>query len=578
METIHILKKNSFLIVLIALLVLLFYTRFVNAGWGLPYPFHPDERNMADALIQLHCTGWNKDCFNPHFFAYGQLPLYLGYAGLWLFHSLAGSMHQIPLFSQAVLSLRAISAGASVAVFIVMLKTAELFVPKLKRKSILLLFFGLIFIFSPALIQFAHFGTTESLLMLFYTILIYLSSLLLFLKIKALKYSILAGIVCGLAIATKVSSVIFFAVPVGMLLHLCFMQKKSPLSQKISSALGYCVVLAFLTALCGFIFSPYNFISLNDFLGSMRYESSVGLGTLPVFYTRQFAMTVPVFFQLRHIFPYALGGAVTFFSLTGLLFLPNKKEYNALRYAFIVYFLPSAYVFTKWTRFMAPIFPMLILVAAIFVYKLIDRYVKRNNRFLVLLSCILLLLFTIPGVRFLAIYRNNDLRFVASDWIYNNIPPGATILSETANVVDLPIVPPYKTDISSFLPSYNVVSFNFYDLDSNPDLLPELRTALSHAQYIIIPSRRIFANHTCLTPDVKPSKTDTKSARCKALEEQYPLLNEYYTNLFSGALGFKQIKKFDLNTNDENAEETWTVFDHPTIRIYKKVFNSTSSI
>ncbi|MFA6391037.1 MAG: hypothetical protein WCX78_04870, partial [Patescibacteria group bacterium] len=34
---------------------LLVYSRFINLGWGLPYPMHPDERNMANAVQQLNC-------------------------------------------------------------------------------------------------------------------------------------------------------------------------------------------------------------------------------------------------------------------------------------------------------------------------------------------------------------------------------------------------------------------------------------------------------------------------------------------------------------------------------------------
>ena len=73
--------------IFIALFLLLFYTRFINIGWGLPYPMHPDERNMANAIQTLNCkfSIFNfqfsnlRECFNPHFFAYGQFPLYLGY-------------------------------------------------------------------------------------------------------------------------------------------------------------------------------------------------------------------------------------------------------------------------------------------------------------------------------------------------------------------------------------------------------------------------------------------------------------------------------------------------------------------
>ncbi|MEK7177670.1 MAG: hypothetical protein AAB705_02485, partial [Patescibacteria group bacterium] len=72
------------LVIIIWLLIigLLVYSRFINLGWGLPYPMHPDERNMANAIQQLSCKvpiSQLVECFNPHFFAYGQLPLYLGY-------------------------------------------------------------------------------------------------------------------------------------------------------------------------------------------------------------------------------------------------------------------------------------------------------------------------------------------------------------------------------------------------------------------------------------------------------------------------------------------------------------------
>ena len=69
-------------------------------------------------------------------------------------------------------------------------------------------------------------------------------------------------------------------------------------------------------------------------------------------------------------------------------------------------------------------------------------------------------------------------------------------------------------------------------------------------------------------------------------KEKYPLLNEYYQRLFSRsgfAKGFEKVAEFSsypkislfgktlLEFPDENAEETWTVFDHPVIRIYKKI-------
>ena len=88
-------------------------------------------------------------------------------------------------------------------------------------------------------------------------------------------------------------------------------------------------------------------------------------------------------------------------------------------------------------------------------------------------------------------------------------------------------------------------------MDENSQLQEELKEHLAKADYIFVPSRRIFAN----------------------LNNRYPLLNKYYTDLFSGKLGFEKVAEFSAGLNDEQAEETWSVFDHPVIRIYKRISN-----
>ncbi len=125
-------EKKIYPLIFACLIIVLLYTRFINLSWGLPYPFHPDERNMADAITQLHCTGFNKDCFNPHFFAYGQLPLYLAYFSAKLFHEVPKVPSGIT-FTQAVMALRVSSAMASVLTFIFLMKTWNEFYRKEKK-------------------------------------------------------------------------------------------------------------------------------------------------------------------------------------------------------------------------------------------------------------------------------------------------------------------------------------------------------------------------------------------------------------------------------------------------------------
>lgn len=529
-------KINRLLIIF--LFFFLIYTRFVNIGWGLPYPMHPDERNMANAIQSLNCGISNfRECFNPHFFAYGQFPLYLGYLLIWVVFGFRDFGKLIISFEEAVLALRAISAVASILTAITIIKIIKVIS---KKEEYQWWIAWLLVIFAPYAIQFAHFGTTESLLMLFYSLIIYLS-LLFIEKILNTKYFIVyASLVSGLAIATKVSSAIFLAIPILVIISKLKVQKSTLISnlKVLSFTLGF-VLCSLIFAI---LFSPHNLISWSDFISSLKYESDVATGAVRVFYTRQFENTVPYLFQLIKIFPYALGWPV--FILGGLGFFglswKNKKT-NLLRLAFLIYFVPTGLLYAKWTRFMAPIFPVMVVFAILLLTKTgVKNIIK-----------IIIIIFSIwPGIAYLTVYYHPDVRFQASDWIYKNIPNNSYILSETANVVDIPVVNPKSNPPAGGQNSnYQIISFNFYDLDIDKQLQEELKENLAKAEYIFVPSRRIFANNI----------------------KSYPLLNKYYSDLFSGKLGFKEVAEFSTSLNDEQAEETWTVFDHPVIRIYKKV-------
>jgi hypothetical protein len=107
------------------------------------------------------------------------------------------------------------------------------------------------------------------------------------------------------------------------------------------------------------------------------------------------------------------------------------------------------------------------------------------------------------------------------------------------------------------------------------------------ADYIIVPSRRVFANQSCALPDdfVHILSFDRLSlSRCKAINQEFPVSSGYYSQLFSGNLSFEKVAEFTAYPQisiggiiiwrmpDEEAEETWSVFDHPTIRIYKRIY------
>jgi len=126
--------------------------------------------------------------------------------------------------------------------------------------------------------------------------------------------------------------------------------------------------------------------------------------------------------------------------------------------------------------------------------------------------------------------------------INRRLPPGSAILSESGNVYPLPL----STNVK-------VTDFDFYDLDFNESNQTRLSYLISASDYILIPSRRVFKNQTA------PLFPDSAS---------------YYQKLFNGASGFQLIKTYQplgLFLNPESAEETYSVFDQPTLRLFKKV-------
>jgi len=573
------------------LIGLLVYTRFVGLNWGLPYPMHPDERNMAVAVGQLKCEipkinfnlpkslfeNWSsienwfqfkgvfqlKDCFNPHFYAYGQFPLYLSYVLILIIKFFDGDLAYPISFQEAVISLRLISVISSLLTGLIMFKIINLFLNEKKNHFFIKSLLFLIIIFSPYAIQFSHFGTTESLLMLFYSLIVYLTLNFSLKKISVLNYVIGLSIFSGLSLATKVSSLIFFIVPLLVLITQNYRFKR--LYSFLTKIFDVFIYL-FLSGIIFIIFSPHNLINFQDFLSAINYEKDVALGKYIVFYTRQFIETVPVLFQVEKIFPYALGMMVFFLFILGFFFLNWKdKKNNLLRTFFLIYFLPNAFVFAKWTRFMAIVFPIMTILAILWLIRI---------KIITIVKIIIVVLSVLPGINYLKVYYQPDIRFQASDWIFKNIPENSYVLSETANVVDIPIIN-QKSRIKNqndIYKNYQIVSFNFYDLDENVFLQEELKNHLEKADYIFVPSRRIFINHYC---DEKLKIKNSKLKiffpdKCQELKKRYPLLNQYYNDLFSGRLGFKKVAEFDVGLGDEMAEETWTVFDHPVIRIYKK--------
>lgn len=492
------------------LFFLVIFTRFVKLNWGNDFFMNPDENNMAISIFQMSFNN-----LNPHFFAYGQFPLYLTF--------FTTPVHN---FSNIILTLRFWSATFSCfSVWFLYLISKNIFKNVFSR-----LIFIILLIFNPGLIQLSHFGTTESILIFVFVLNIYLSQK--FLKKPKIIYLVLAGIISGFGLASKISTLILTG-PIFLVLLFNFIKNK-----KITEFFSKTILFSILVLLVTFLLSPYNFLNKTEFISSMNYETSIATGNIKVFYTNQFLNTIPYLFQIKNIFPYTNGIFVFIFSGLGLFYFFKNKKYKDNLWLLIlipslIYFLYNGQLYVKWTRYMAPIFFIFPLLTVYFFDQFKIKFIKY----------LLVFISIIPGIIFLNLYFQPDIRVTASEWINKNIPQNANILSESGNVINLPL----KNN------NLKINNFDFYNLDNNPKSVSDLYADINNSNYIFVPSRRVFKNQT---------------------NSNFPNSWRYYQDLFSGNLGFFKLKEFNSKTdfllNSENAEETWSVFDHPTIYIYQK--------
>ncbi len=501
-------RKYFFLILIIFTL----FTRFFKLNWDSGFSFHPDENNMALSILQMDIHH-----LNPSFFAYGQFPLYLTF--------FTTPKHDLTTIA---LTLRFWSAFFSVLSIIIFYFIGK----KVFSSSKDLIIFCLFLIFTPGLIQTAHFGTTESILIFIFSLNLLFSFLIYDHPQKKL-YLFLSGLISGIGLATKISALIL-TMPIFLSLLFLFLK-----NHQIKTLIIKSLFFILFTILIGVLLSPYNLIKFSDFTSSMKYEIGIANGSIPIFYTRQFINSVPYLFQLKNIFPYTNGIFIFIFGFIGLgvLIYQNFKKNKINPYLLIIlfssltYFIYQGQLFVKWTRFMSPIFFLPPLLTVFFVQKINNKIFKSLIVFLAIL----------PGAYFMKTYLYPDTRIEATEWINKSLPENSLVLSESGNVTSLPL---YDSKI-------NVTDFDFYRLDDSQNSFENLNQLAKNSDFIFIPSRRVFKNQN---------------------NELFPLSQQYYQSLFSGQLNYHQLNSFSKSNSfllkSENAEETWSVFDNPIIRIY----------
>ncbi|PIZ44810.1 hypothetical protein COY32_06020 [candidate division WWE3 bacterium CG_4_10_14_0_2_um_filter_41_14] len=545
-------KKYRKLLPLIILIGVGSFLRLYGIDWGEGYFFHPDERNIISAVSNLSITKGN---LNPLFWAYGAGPIYL----IYFYNLLMGAITQTNLmeFSHYMISGRLLSATASIVIIPFTYIVTKRMLENNSHAPAISLLTATWVTFSPGMIQFAHFVSYEGFLTLEYLAL--LLSCFAIIDTGTKRSYLVSGVLLGLSIGTKITSIVLL--PLVILAHIMRVKPKT-FSLALRSLLSLHLISTFtVSALSAFLISPYHILDWSGFTNSLSYEGGVANGSIVVFYTQQFIGTIPGWYQLTQVFPYIFTIPLTLLFVVAFvwsivsivknaknLFVNNQQFYVFLLVALItLYLIFHMLLFVKWTRYMIPAIPFMAILVGVFVSTLEQKFI-RNSLLTISTAWIVL-----SGLWFMQVYERTDSRIQAAQWVKPHVQQNKTIGSE---IYDLGILP-----TNDIFPTSRITLYNVYDSDEIQS--PSVEKMLSESDYFMVLSQRIY-------------KTRLENPTA------YPNGNALYSTLFNQTDGWERKASF-INTDIQCAwwslncmnnifppDETFFVFDHPSVYIFKK--------
>jgi len=538
------------------LLLFAYFLRVFGLNWDQSYHLHPDERflTMVASSVSLpkNLVEYLDPVISPlnpythgyGFYVYGTFPLLATKAFAFLLNF--DGYDRIFLVGRLLSAI--FDTGTVLLVFLICRQLTK------KANFPLAYLAALFYTLAVFPIQQAHFFTVDSFTVFFTTLTIFLLQSYLLTPQK--KLPIFLGLAFGLTLANKTSIIIIL--PLILLTILLTHRGRSP--REIFAKASFATIVFFIFTFVSFrIFQPYAFDGLfhlsEHFLSNIKEAHEMITGDIDYPPNIQWAYTKPLIHPLKNIFLWGLGPILATFSILGFLYALFQgirlKNFALLLHVFwiVTIFIYQGILLAKYMRYFYPIYPSLAILAAFFI---VSVFPTAKSKFLLLTSYFLLLTsILIWPLAFISIYSRPHSRVLASAWIYQNLPLGSSLATEEWD-------DPLPLSLPNF-PSgnYQNIGLPLYAED-NLAKWQKIASQLETTDFILLTSNRLYGS-------------------IPRIPDRYPTATQYYKMLFDGSLGFEKIAeitsrpKFLINEiNDDLSEESFTVYDHPKVIIFKK--------
>ena len=581
-------REHAWVAVLAVVVIAGAWLRLSGVNWDQGAHLHPDERYISSLANVIHFPASPITYFDvsssplspynstgDHSYSYGTLPLFGTKAVADILGQ--GDYDHLYLVGRKLSAL--LDCGTTLLVFLI---ARVLFAGAGRRRALWgSVLAAALYAFTVAAVQASHFFTTDTWLVFFGTLTFYLAVRAIGTAgrsdRRALGLVALVGACAGLTVACKVSG-LFVLLPVAVaLLGRTVGAHRSARGTVVALLRDGLIVL--LTAYVAFrLVSPYAFAHSSwldltlgtDYHHALQTQRDILDGKAIFPPTLQWLVSPRVTDPFKNLVTWQLGLPLGIVAVAGVIVVavgtvtrsaaliaaarkrvpPTREMVVALTLRLMVLayvlgiFLYMATRFQHMGRYLLPIVPFLAIAAA---YALL-RIPARWGLAAAVAAALLVAVTGTYALAFDAVYTSKTTRLAASDWIASHIKPGATIADENWDDT-LPV--------GSLLASrYRVLILPVFDNDDGTKLR-KLYAGLSHADYYTLSSQRAWRT-------------------IGRLPDRYPLMVRFYRELFAGRLGFvraasitSQPRLFGVHLDDVGAEEAFSVYDHPPVKIFR---------
>ena len=611
-------------LLLAAILLVGAVLRLYDIAWDGGTLPHPDERSTV--AFYAPSIRWPQDLsmaldprrspLNPFWdvnggyrrsYTYGHFPLYslvlvAGAAGQ--LAPLAGRLGLPPALVQTMAGAQSPVGYAYLGRFLVALAdTATVYLVFLLGRRLYGTWAGLLAAafsaFTVLQIQLAHFFAVDPISTTF-TLLALHSAIGMYDRPSA-RIAVLTGVGIGLAVASKYSALPIVAAP---LVAVVLSVTRTPPEEREAArrlAVRNLLIAGAVSFAVFAITSPFVFLDFQNFWQAVVKEQGdmvSGVADFP--FTRQYRGTPAYLYFVEQQIRWGMGWPLGLLAFAGLAWVlmraalrrASPGEWILLSWV-ILYCGPTGLFLAKFMRYMAPVNPLFVLFGAGLIsnakYQMsnpksagqrigesgaqveeVSGPAPRASRFTLYASRFTLyasrLRFLLAAVALLGaitwslafvngVYGTEHSWITASRWVYKNVPDGACIAVEHWEEGF-----PQSWDEPGMNPGahrYRQPLLPMYEEDTRHKF-ETIRDTLRDCDYLVLASNRLWRT-------------------IPRLPERYPMSTRYYQALFDGELGFEQV--YTLTTpprlgplviDDQSADESFTVYDHPRPIVFKK--------